>query len=103
MFRLADEGAPGEPGYRDVAGQPFPLRRFGGFAVAMRLEDRNWFRPEEFAAELPCLLQRRLVVQRAVRGPTGAVERIQFRHDRVWDSGQNRGTLVQCEVSSGWE
>ena len=84
-FRLADEGAPGEPGYRDVAGQPFPLTRFGRLAVAMRLEDRNWFKSEEFAAELPCLLQRRLLVQRAVRGPIGVEERIQFRHDRVWD------------------
>jgi hypothetical protein len=87
-FRLADEGAPGEPGYRDKAGQPFPLTRFGRLAVAMRLEDRNWFKPEEFAefaVEVPCLLERRLLVQRAVRGPTGGEERIQFRHDRVWD------------------
>jgi HEAT repeat protein len=84
-FRLADEGAPGEPGYRDVAGQPFPLTRFGILTVAMRLEDRNWFKPEEFAAELPCLLQRRLLVQHAVRGLGGVEERFQFRHDRVWD------------------
>ena len=84
-FRLADEGAPGEPGYRDVAGQSFPLTRFGRLAVAMRLEDRNWFKPDEFPAEKSCLLQRRLLVQRAVRGPTGVEERIQFRHDRVWD------------------
>jgi HEAT repeats len=84
-FRLADEGAPGEPGYRAVAGQPFPLTRFGGLAVAMRLEDRNWFKPDEFAPELPCLLKRRLLVQRAVGGATGVEERIQFRHDRVWD------------------
>jgi len=41
-FRLADEGATGESGYREVAGQPFPLVRFGRLAVAMRLEDRNW-------------------------------------------------------------
>ena len=67
-FRLADEGVPGEPGYRAVAGQPFPLARFGRLAIAMRLEDRNWFKPEEFPVELPCLLQRRLLVQRAVRG-----------------------------------
>jgi hypothetical protein len=84
-FRLADEGAVGEPGYRDVAGQPFPSTRFGRLATEMRLEDRNWFKPEEFAAELPCLLQRRLLVRRAVSGPSGVEERIQFRHDRVWD------------------
>jgi hypothetical protein len=30
-------------------------------------------------------LQRRLLVQRAVRGPTAVEERVQFRHDRVWD------------------
>lgn len=83
-FRLVDEGAPGEPGYRAVAGQPFPLTRFGGHSVAMRLEDRNWFKKDEFAPD--CLLQRRLLVQRAVRGSTGVEEeRIQFRHDRVWD------------------
>jgi hypothetical protein len=85
-FRLADKGAAGEPGYRAVAGQPFPLTRFGTLAVAMRLEDRNWFKPDEFAPELPYLLRRRLLVQRALRGPSGAEEeRIQFRHDRVWD------------------
>jgi FtsH Extracellular len=84
-FRLADEGAPGEPGYRDVAGQPFPVVHFGRLAVAMRLEDRNWFKKDEFAPELPCLLERRLVVRRAVGGPEGIEERIQFRHDRVWD------------------
>ena len=84
-FRMAGEGTPGEPGYRDVAGQPFPLLRFGRHAVTMRLEDRNWFKAEEFAAELPCLLDRRLLVPRSVRGSTGDEQRIQFRHDRVWD------------------
>jgi hypothetical protein len=53
-FRLADEGTRGQPGYRAVAGQPFPLVRFGRHAVAMRLEDRNWFKPDEFAGELTC-------------------------------------------------
>jgi hypothetical protein len=48
------------------------------------LEDRTWFKKDEFAPD--CLLQRRLLVQRAVRGSTGVEEeRIQFRHDRVWD------------------
>jgi hypothetical protein len=84
-FRLADEGGTDEPGYREVAGQPFPLRNFGLLTVAMRLEDRNWFKPEEFAPELRFLLQRRLLVQRAVRGPFGISERVQFRHERVWD------------------
>jgi len=84
-FRLADEGAPGELGYRNLTGQPFPLTRFGRHAVTMRLEDRNWFKPDEFAAETSCLLERRLLVRRAVKGATGIEERIQFRHDRVWD------------------
>src|SRR6266498_4555479 len=84
-FRLADEGEPGQPGYHGVAGQPFPLARFGRHAVAMRVEDRNWFKPVEFAAELACLLDRKLLVRRAVRGSAGTDERIQFRHDRVWD------------------
>jgi len=60
-FRLADVGAPGEPGYRDIAGQSFPLVRFGRLAVAMRIEDRNWFKPDDFASELPFLLRRRLL------------------------------------------
>jgi hypothetical protein len=84
-FRLADEGSPGQPGYRAVTGQPFPLVRFGRHAVAMRLEDRNWFKPDEFPAETSCLLTWKLVVPRAVKGATGVTERIQFRHDRVWD------------------
>jgi hypothetical protein len=84
-FRMADEGTPGEPGYRDIVGQSFPLLRFGRHAIAMRVEDRNWFKAEEFAAELPCLLDRKLLVPRAVRGPAGDEQRIQFRHDRVWD------------------
>ena len=73
-------------GYRAVIGQPFPLVQFGNHAVAMRLEDRNWLKPDEFPAEIPCLLDRKLLVTRFVRGPDGSdVQRIQFRHDRVWD------------------
>jgi hypothetical protein len=85
-FRLADCGSPGQPGYRGIAGQPFPLVAFGRQAVAMRLDDRNWFKSDEFAEEMPCLLDRRLVVRHAVRGADDKEEeRIQFRHDRVWD------------------
>jgi hypothetical protein len=84
-FRLADQGTPGEPGYRAVMGQPFPLARFGRHAVDMRVEDRNWYRPDEYPAEMPCLLARKLVVNRVVRGTVGEEQRIQFRHDRVWD------------------
>ncbi|MCI0755494.1 NACHT domain-containing protein [Teichococcus vastitatis] len=84
-FRMAEHGIPGEPGYQAVAGQPFPLIRFGQLAVAMRLEDRNWFKPEEFPAELPSLLQRRLLVRRTLRSSTDVEERVLFRHDRVWD------------------
>jgi hypothetical protein len=52
----------------------------------MRIEDRNWFKPDEFASELECLLDRRLLVRRAVRAAGGGQEeRVQFRHDRVWD------------------
>jgi hypothetical protein len=84
-FRMADEGSAGQPGYRTVNGQPFPLVRFGRHAVDMRLEDRNWFKPDEFSAETSCLLTWRLLVPRAIKGTTGIMERIQFRHDRVWD------------------
>jgi HEAT repeat protein len=84
-FHLADEGEPGRPGYRQIAGQTFPLVKFGRHAVDMKLVDRNWFKPNEFAAELACLLERRLLVRRAVRANESVEDRIQFRHDRVWD------------------
>jgi len=84
-FRLADQGDPSQPGYQQVAGQPFPLVQFGRHTVSMRLEDRNWFKQDEFTAELACLLDRRLLVRRAVRSISGTEERIQFRHERVWD------------------
>jgi hypothetical protein len=99
-FRLADRGAPGELGYRDIVGQPFPLTRFGRHAIQMRLEDRNWFKADEFAAELSCLLQRKLLVRRIVRGASQEEERIQFRHDRVWDFFMTAAFLEDIEF---WE
>jgi len=84
-FHLAEEGSSEQPGYRTVTGQPFPLVRFGRHAIAMRLEDRNWLKPDEFPAETSCLLTWKLLIPRAVRGAAGPVERAQFRHDRVWD------------------
>ncbi|MFC6739818.1 HEAT repeat domain-containing protein [Methylobacterium tardum] len=84
-FRIADEGVTGEPGYRSITGMSFPLKSFGRHAVEMRLVDRNWFKPDEFPAETSSLLRARLLVRRAVKGVAGIEERIQFRHDRVWD------------------
>jgi|GEM_PF-2762784 len=84
-FQLADEGDEEQQGYRAVNGQPFPLTPFGRHAVDMRLEDRNWFKPEEFPAEISSLLTWKLLVRRAVRGADKMVDRVQFRHDRVWD------------------
>jgi HEAT repeat protein len=84
-FRLADEG-PGNESFRAKAGQPFPLVSFGRHAVAMREEDRNWLEAGEFEAERPCLLERKLLVRRAVRRAIDDTEdRERFRHDRVWD------------------
>jgi hypothetical protein len=51
----------------------------------MREDDRNWFKPEEYPAEIPCLLTRKLLVSRVVGGVKGEEQRTQFRHDRVWD------------------
>ena len=84
-FRVADEGVPGKPGYRQIVGRPFPLREFGRHAVKMRLEDRNWLNPDEFAAEASCLLEQKLLISRAVKGAAGVVDRLMFRHERVWD------------------
>ena len=78
-FRLADER------YREIAKVPFPLEAFGQQAVRMRLEDRNWLNPDEFAPEASCLLGQRLLVSRAMKGAQGVVDRLLFRHDRVWD------------------
>ncbi|WP_439576834.1 hypothetical protein [Elioraea sp.] len=84
-FRLADEG-PGNDSYRAKAGRPFPLVPFGRHAVAMREEDRNWLGAGAFEAERPCLLERKLLVRRAVRRAADDTEdREMFRHDRVWD------------------
>jgi HEAT repeat protein len=78
-FRLADER------HREVTKVPFPLEAFGRHAVGMRLEDRNWLIPDAFPAEVSCLLEQRLLVARGVKGAQGVVDRLLFRHDRVWD------------------
>lgn len=84
-FRLADEG-PGDHAYSPTTGRPFPLEAFARHAVEMRLQDRNWLRSGEFEAERPCLIERKLLVQRVVRvGPAETDQREIFRHDRVWD------------------
>jgi hypothetical protein len=51
----------------------------------MRLEDRNWLSSDEFTAEASCLLEQRLLVLRAIKGAQGVLDRLLFRHDRVWD------------------
>jgi hypothetical protein len=33
----------------------------------------------------PCLLDQKLLISRAVKGATGVVDRLMFRHERVWD------------------
>jgi len=78
-FRLADER------YLQIAKIAFPLEAFGQHAVKMRLEDRNRLNPDEFTAEASCLLEQRLLVSRAMNGTQGVVDRLLFRHDRVWD------------------
>jgi hypothetical protein len=78
-FRVADAR------YREIAKVAFPLEAFGRHAVKMRLEDRNWLSPDEFTAEASCLLEQRLLVLRAIKGAQGVVDRLLFRHDRVWD------------------
>lgn len=84
-FRLAEEG-PGDHAYQPATGRPFPLEAFGKHAMEMRLEDRNWLKEGEFEAERPCLIERKLIVARAVRvGREETAQREIFRHDRVWD------------------
>ena len=78
-FRLADER------YREIAKAQFPLEAFGRHAVKMRVEDRNWLKPDEFTAGGSRLLEQRLLVSRATMGAQGVVDRLLFRHDRVWD------------------
>ena len=33
----------------------------------------------------PCLLAQKLLISRAVKGAAGIVDRLMFRHERVWD------------------
>lgn len=83
-FHLADTDE--DDGYRVLhAGQQFPLLAFGDSAIKMRLEDRNWFRKGEFVDETRSLRKWRLVVERSAYTADGEEQRLQFRHDRVWD------------------
>lgn len=83
-FHLADTDE--DDGYRVLhAGQQFPLLAFGDNAIKMRLEDRNWFRKGEFVDETRSLRKWRLVVERSAYTADGEEQRLQFRHDRVWD------------------
>jgi hypothetical protein len=82
-FRLADAE------YREELGRPFPLLPFAKLAVAMRLEDRNWLKDDEFASETKYLLRWKLLMPRSALELQGEKQvekqRLLFRHDRVWD------------------
>jgi HEAT repeat protein len=72
--------------YRALYDREFPTFDFARKAVALRLDDRNWLRAEEFANQQGVLAEFRLVVPRAI-SETAEKQIIvmRFRHDKVMD------------------
>jgi hypothetical protein len=72
--------------YLDVTKREFPTAQFAKRVVELRLADRNWLDPGEFANEQPALETYRLLVRTNIRNEEGKEEpRLRFRHDKVID------------------
>jgi hypothetical protein len=79
-FRLAEQH------YLNVEKREFPTAQFAKRVVELRLADRNWLDPGEFANEQPTLENYRLLVRTTIRDQDGNEEsRARFRHDKVVD------------------
>ncbi len=79
-FRLAREQ------YRATYDRDFPELDFARKAVALRREDRNWLKPDEFGNEQGVLAQFRLIVPRSMNETADKqVTVMRFRHDKVMD------------------
>ena len=72
--------------YLDVEKREFPTAQFAKHVVELRVTDRNWLDPGEFANEQPALEDYRLLVRTVIRNQEGHEEsRPRFRHDKVVD------------------
>ena len=69
-----------------VEKRQFPTALFAKHVVELRMADRNWLDPGEFANEQPALEDYRLLVRTVIRNQEGQEEsRPRFRHDKVVD------------------
>src|SRR5437762_1036881 len=72
--------------YQSYAKRAFPKLEFAHKAVELRIENRNWLHPDEFANEQRALQEFRLLVPRTVCDEDGKEGvGLFFRHDKVWD------------------
>jgi HEAT repeat protein len=72
--------------YLDVEKRQFPTALFAKHVVELRMADRNWLDPGDFANEQPALEDYRLLVRTVIRNQEGQEEsRPRFRHDKVVD------------------
>jgi hypothetical protein len=72
--------------YAEYTKREFPKIAFARKVVALRLQDRNWLDPEEFANEQPILQKYRLMIARSRRSSEGdEIVGVLFRHEKVMD------------------
>ena len=71
--------------YLDVEKRQFPTAQFAKHVVELRMADRNWLDPGEFANEQPALEDYRLLVRTVIRNQEGQESPARFRHDKVVD------------------
>ena len=72
--------------YRAIYELDFPTLDLARKAVALRREDRNWLKPNEFANEQGVLAEYRLIVPRAISETADKqITVMRFRHDKVMD------------------
>ena len=72
--------------YRATYDRDFPALDFARKAVALRKEDRNWLKPDEFANEQGALAEYRLIVPRTMMETADKeITVMRFRHDKVMD------------------
>ena len=66
--------------------RPFPLEAFSEHTYELRLADKDYFEPGEFADELARMQEHRMVISRPVRDEAGQqVAAWHFRHDKIMD------------------
>jgi HEAT repeat protein len=85
--------------YRATHDRDFPILDFARRAVALRREDRNWLKADEFPNEQGVLTEFRLIVPRAMSETADKqVMVMRFRHEKVMDVLSKRAFDVDEEL-----